>query len=86
MVISGHYLSIEPLQPQCEEKELWEVTCKTTSMHSHPPISMAWGAGHSEVAHPELAFEFTSFLLDSKLFFRVVMENLSLDCVALLLS
>lgn len=56
--------------------------CKTTS---HPPIDMAWRAGRSEVAYPEMAFEFTSFLLDPKLFFHVVMENLSLDCVALLL-
>lgn len=53
--------------------------CKITSMHLSSPIYMVWGAGHSEVAHPEMAFEFTSFLLDSKLFFHVVMETLSLD-------
>lgn len=55
-------------------------------MHLLYPIYMAWGAGHSKVAQPELTFKFMSFLLDSKLFFHVVMENLSLDSMALLLS
>lgn len=62
--------------------------CKTTSMYALliPPVYMAWGVGLPEVGHPEMAFECASFPLASKLFFHLAVENLSLDCVALLLS
>lgn len=47
---------------------------------------MGWGVGSPKVACPEMAFEFAAFLLDSELFFHVIMENHSSDSVVLLLS